>query len=83
VQIKIEILGQCCCLGIASWGMPSLVLPSIERRFGFSTKELGVIAASNDVAALILVVFISYYGDYGNKMKWIAGGATITGKSIK
>lgn len=68
--------------GIASWGMPSLVLPSIERRFGFSTKELGVIAASNDVAALILVVFISYYGDYGNKMKWIAGGATITGIGI-
>jgi hypothetical protein len=62
--------------------MTSLVLPSIERRFSFTAKELGVIAAANDVSALLLVVFISYYGDYGNKMNWMATGATTTGNSI-
>ena len=68
------------CLGIAAWGLPNLVLPSIERRFAFSAKELGIIAASNDVTALLVVVFISYYGDYMNKIKLIAGGAAVTGK---
>ena len=66
-------------LGIAAWGLPGLVLPSIERRFSFSSKELGVIFASNDVTAVLFVVFICYYGDYGNKIKWMAAGATTTG----
>ena len=65
--------------GMASWGFPSLVLPSIERRFAFSAKELGLIAASNDVSALLIVVFISYYGDYGNKIRLMSGGALVTG----
>lgn len=60
--------------------MTSLVLPSIERRFSFSSKELGVISASNDVTALLFVVFVSYYGDYGNKLKWMAAGAMTTGR---
>ena len=60
--------------------MTSLVLPSIERRFSFTAKELGVISTSNDVTAVLFVVFVSYYGDYGNKIKWMAGGAMTTGK---
>ncbi|XP_028413377.1 solute carrier organic anion transporter family member 4C1-like [Dendronephthya gigantea] len=68
--------------GIASWGFPNLVLPSIERRFAFSAKELGVIAAANDISALLIVVFISYYGDYGNKIKWMSGGALVTGLGV-
>ena len=69
--------------GMAAWGLPNLVLPSIERRFAFSAKELGVIAASNDVAAVLFVVFISYYGDYGNKIRWMAGGAAVTGECFR
>ncbi|XP_028413378.1 solute carrier organic anion transporter family member 4C1-like [Dendronephthya gigantea] len=68
--------------GIASWGLPNLVLPSIERRFSFSAKELGVIAASNDISGLLIVVFISYYGDYGNKIRLMSGGALVTGLGV-
>lgn len=67
-------------LGIAALGLTSFVLPSIERRFSLSSKELGIIASANDISALLLVVFISFYGDYGNKIKWIGGGAVFVGE---
>lgn len=65
--------------GSAVLGLTNFVLPSIERRFGFSSKELGVIASANDIAALLLVVPISFYGGYGNKIKWMGGGAVFVG----
>ena len=68
-------------VGIASVGFVSFVLPSIERRFSFSGKELGIIASSTDISALVLVVFISYYGGFGNKIKWMGGGAILVGMS--
>jgi hypothetical protein len=63
-------------------GLPVLILPSIEKRFSLSGKELGIISAANDVAALVLAVFIGFYGNYGNKMKWVAGGAGVSGKIL-
>ena len=68
--------------GITMMGLPTLTLPSIEKRFSLSAKEMGIIAASNDVSALILVVFISFYGDYGNKIRWIGVGGLIVGMSV-
>lgn len=63
-------------------GLPILILPSIEKRFSLSSIQLGVIAAANDVAALLFVVFISFYGDYGNKIKWVGGGAGVAGEVL-
>ena len=60
-------------------GLTSFVLPSIERMFSFSSKELGVIASANDISALLLVVPISFYGGYGNKIKWMGSGAVLIG----
>ena len=60
-------------------GLLAVVLPTMEKRFSLTSKELGVLAASNDVAAIGLAVFIGFYGDYGNKIKWVGGGAAIAG----
>ncbi|XP_028408742.1 solute carrier organic anion transporter family member 4A1-like [Dendronephthya gigantea] len=70
------------CSGISVIGLPVLILPSIEKRFSLSGKELGIITAATDVTALLCVVFISYYGDYGNKIKWVAGGAGVSGFGV-
>ena len=61
-------------------GLATLTIPSIEKRFSLTSKELGVIMASNDVTALIVVLFISFYGDYANKIRWIAGGGVVLSK---
>ncbi|CAB4000586.1 solute carrier organic anion transporter family member 4A1-like, partial [Paramuricea clavata] len=79
VVIIISMNFESVMAGISMNGLPVLILPSIEKRFSLSGKELGIISAANDVAALILVVFISFYGDYGNKIKWVGGGACVSG----
>ena len=60
-------------------GFPILTLPTIEKRFGLSSKEIGFLAAANDIAAPIFVLFIGFYGDYGNKIKWVGGGGAVAG----
>ncbi|XP_046848352.1 LOW QUALITY PROTEIN: solute carrier organic anion transporter family member 4A1-like [Xenia sp. Carnegie-2017] len=67
------------CQAIIAMGLSNLTLPSIEKRFSLTSTDLGVIMASNDVMALVLVLFISFYGDYGNKIRWIGGGGVILG----
>lgn len=62
-------------------GLITIVLPSIEKRFSFSSKELGIIASSNDISAVVLVLFISFYGGYGDKIKWMGGGAVLVGET--
>ena len=61
-------------------GITSLVLPTIEKRFHLSAKDLGFIAASNDISAILIVCFVSFYGGYGNKIRWLGYGALITGE---
>ncbi|XP_031557761.1 solute carrier organic anion transporter family member 4A1-like isoform X2 [Actinia tenebrosa] len=62
-------------------GFTSVNLPALEKRFEFTGKELGLIASSNEVSQIILVGFISYYGSYGNKVKWIGYGCLLAGIS--
>ncbi|XP_028408691.1 solute carrier organic anion transporter family member 4A1-like [Dendronephthya gigantea] len=78
VVIMLYTLGA----AISMNGLPVLILPSIEKRFSLSSKGLGIIAAANDIAALLFVVFISFYGDYGNKIKWVGGGAVVAGFGV-
>ena len=61
-------------------GLTGLTLPSVEKRFSLTAKELGAIMGSNDAAVLFVVIFISYYGDYWNKIRLIGGGGVILGE---
>ena len=61
-------------------GITNLMLPTLEKRFHMTAKELGFIAASNDISALVIVCFVSFYGGYGNKVKWLGYGAFVTGE---
>lgn len=59
--------------------MLSIVMPQIEKRFNFSSFDIGMIAAANDVAAVVFGLIVSHYGNFGNKVKWIGFGGIITG----
>jgi hypothetical protein len=61
-------------------GFTAVNLPALEKRFEFSGKDLGLIASSNEISQIILVGFISYYGSYGNKVRWIGYGCLLAGK---
>lgn len=61
-------------------GITGINLPALEKRFQFTSKDLGLIAASNDLSAILLICFVSFYGQFGNKIKWLGYGAMITGE---
>ena len=48
-------------------GFTSVVLSTIERRYQFSSTAAGLIASTFDMAVLVSVVFISYFGGKGHK----------------
>ena len=60
-------------------GFSNISLPALEKRFQFNSKELGLIAASNDISSVLLICFVSFYGQFGNKVKWLGYGTIITG----
>ena len=61
-------------------GITGINLPALEKRFQFTSKDLGLIAASNDLSAILLICFVSFYGQFGNKVKWLGYGAMVTGE---
>lgn len=64
--------------GMTVSGITGISLPALEKRFQLTSKDLGVISASNDISAILLICFVSFYGQFGNKIKWIGYGAIIT-----
>jgi len=65
--------------GMVVNGFTNLYLLTLEQRFRLSSIEVGFIAASNDVAGILLTGLVSFYGAYGNKIKWLGFGCFITG----
>eukprot|EP00794_Sanderia_malayensis_P000569 gene569-1227_t len=65
--------------GLAVMGLVAVSIPDIEKEFGFTSTHSGLILAFNDIAGIILVPIISFFGTTGKKPKWIGYGALITG----
>ena len=61
-------------------GFTNLYLLTLEKRFQLTSTDVGFVAASNDVAGILLTALVSFYGTYGNKIKWLGYGSVITGK---
>ena len=61
-------------------GYLNQMIPTIEKRFQMTSKDLGIIAASQDIPGLIIIGFVSYFGEHGNKIKWLGYGGIITGQ---
>lgn len=66
------------CLGMIATGLTAAGLTSLEKRFKLSSKQTGMIIAANDVSALLLIIFISYFGGHRNKARWLGIGALVT-----
>ncbi|KAJ7394331.1 hypothetical protein OS493_000135 [Desmophyllum pertusum] len=65
--------------GMAVNGFTNLYLLTLEKRFQLTSKEVGFIAASNDIAGILLTALVSFYGAYGNKIKLLGYGTIVTG----
>ncbi|XP_021348100.1 solute carrier organic anion transporter family member 4A1-like isoform X2 [Mizuhopecten yessoensis] len=55
-------------------GVINVIIPSLEKRYEMSSSRSSIIASSNDFGALIVLIFISYYGGQRNKPRIMAAG---------
>ncbi|XP_077990231.1 solute carrier organic anion transporter family member 4C1-like [Glandiceps talaboti] len=65
--------------GMVISGLVPTSLSSIEKRFELSSTSTGLIVAAYDVAVASVVLFVSYYGDYGNKPRLLSMGTLVLG----
>lgn len=55
-------------------GFVSVVISTIERRFDLTSTQSGFIASGYDIASVLCLIPVSYFGGNGNKPRWIVGG---------
>ncbi|XP_060071533.1 solute carrier organic anion transporter family member 4A1-like [Ylistrum balloti] len=55
-------------------GVINVVIPSLEKRYEMSSSRSSIIASANDFGALVVLIFISYYGGQRNKPRIMAAG---------
>ncbi|XP_013403130.1 solute carrier organic anion transporter family member 4A1 [Lingula anatina] len=65
--------------GMVVNGFVSSSITTLEKRFNLSSTQAGVIDAGYDIATVLVLVFVSYYGGRGHKGKWIGVGTILLG----
>ncbi|KAK7884706.1 hypothetical protein WMY93_027829 [Mugilogobius chulae] len=60
-------------------GLVNAVITTLERRFGLSSSETGLIVSSYDIASCVGLPFVSYFGGNGHKPRWLGCGFIIMG----
>jgi organic anion transporter 4A len=60
-------------------GFVSVVISTIERRFDLASTESGFIASGYDIASVLCLIPVSYFGGTGHKPRWIACGLLLLG----
>ena len=70
-----------CTQGLLINGLVNVVITTIELRFGLKSADTGLIAASNDVGSLLVMLPASHLGGRlgASKPRWIAGGLLLVG----
>ena len=65
--------------GMVVAGFTSVVISSIERRYELRSSESGLIASFYDIASVICLIPVSYFGGLGSKSRYIGVGMIILG----
>ncbi|KAJ8020668.1 Solute carrier organic anion transporter family member 4A1 [Holothuria leucospilota] len=60
-------------------GLVYIVTTTLERRFNLPSTRSGSISSMYDFSVLIVIVFVTYFGERANKPVWLGTGALIFG----
>ena len=69
----------CVCFFILLTGFLSVTLSTIQRRYELTSTESGLILSVFDMAVIVSVIFISYFGGKGHKPRWLGVGLLVQG----
>ena len=67
--------------GFCTTGVVKVITTTIERRFGFSSTQTGLVNSAFDIGTLLLMIPVTYYGGrkHSHKPKWIGCGLLTIG----
>ena len=60
--------------GMVVNGFLNVVVSTLEKRFELSSTQSGIIVSSYDIASVLALIPVSYFGGRGSKPHWLAGG---------
>ena len=60
-------------------GLNGVVIPTIEQRFRLTSQSSGLIPGSYEIAAAVLVLPVSYFGERAHKPRWLGIGCVLIG----
>ncbi|GAV05454.1 hypothetical protein RvY_15586 [Ramazzottius varieornatus] len=60
----------------------SSMIPSIEKRFGFTSKSTGIVLAMNDVSHILVALLTAHYGGSSHRPRWISFGCLLVGAAL-
>ncbi|XP_071855578.1 solute carrier organic anion transporter family member 4A1-like [Apostichopus japonicus] len=60
-------------------GLIYVIVTTLERRFNLTSARSGAISSCYDFSVMIVVVFVTYFGEKAHKPLWIGSGAIIFG----
>ena len=58
-------------------GYTGSIITTIETRYDLWSRDIGVVMSSYDVASMVAVIVVSYYGDAHNRARWIGRGIIV------
>ncbi|KAJ8309212.1 hypothetical protein KUTeg_014086 [Tegillarca granosa] len=58
-------------------GVINVIIPALEKRFELSSSRSGFIASANDIGALVVLLFVGYFGERRHKPRVMAAGIFI------
>jgi len=64
--------------GMVINGFVPVVISTIEKRFHLASRESGFIASGYDIASVICLIPVSYFGGVGHRPRWIAAGVLLS-----
>ncbi|XP_071477935.1 solute carrier organic anion transporter family member 4A1-like [Diadema antillarum] len=65
--------------GMTVNGLVYVVITTLERRFGFPSVKSGLISSSYDFTVMVIIIFVTYFGEKAHKPIWLGIGALIFG----
>ncbi|XP_054750679.1 solute carrier organic anion transporter family member 4A1-like isoform X2 [Lytechinus pictus] len=73
--LSIFVIAQ----GMTVNGLVYVVITTLERRFGFTSVRSGFISSSYDFSVMVIIIFVTYFGEKAHKPVWLGIGAFIFG----
>ena len=60
-------------------GFVNANITSIEKRFDINSKDAGLIGSCYDIATVICLIPVGYFGGHGSKPRWLGYGSFVMG----